>query len=85
MLAWPTAAICAAALLLIPVLPLAFAGDWLVRVVNRLPLIARLAIPAAGALPYFLATYSTAYFEWSLAMVYAAVPVAVVVGGGSER
>ena len=70
--------ITAAVLLLIPVLLLAFAGDWFVRTIHRLPLIARLAIPASGALPYFLATYRTSYFGWSSVFVYAAVPVALV-------
>jgi uncharacterized protein len=75
---WSPAAVCAAILLLLPLLLLAFTGEWFVRAVNRLPLIARLAIPAVGALPYFLATYPTPYFQWSSVFVYAAVPVALV-------
>ncbi len=76
---WSPAAIAAAVLLLLPVLLLGFAGDRFVRAINRLPLIARLALPAFGALPYFLATYSTPYFHWSFVLDYAAVPVALVV------
>ena len=75
---WSPAAISAAVLLLLPVVALAFAGGWFVRLINRLPLIARLALPALGAVPYFLATYSTPYFRWSFALDYAAVPVALV-------
>ncbi len=73
------ATVAAALLLLAPVLALAFSGDSFVRVINRLPVIARLALPALGALPYYLATCSTPYFRWSSLFVYAAVPVALVV------
>ena len=76
---WPPSTWLAAALLLAPVLALAFAGDWFVRAINRLPVIARLAIPAFAALPYLLATYSTPYLRWSFVLDYAAVPVALVV------
>lgn len=76
---WPPSALLAAVLLLIPPLLLAFAGDWFVRAINRLPVIARLAIPAFAALPYVLATYSTPYFRWSFVLDYGAVPVALVV------
>jgi len=76
---WPPSTLLAAALLLAPVVALAFVGDWFVRAINRLPVIARLAIPAFGALPYFLATYSTPYFRWSFVLDYAVVPVALVV------
>ena len=75
---WSPAAICAAALLLIPVLLLAFAGEWFVRAANRLPVMARLGLPAVGALAYFLAAYSTPYFAWSYVGLYAVVPVALV-------
>lgn len=77
--AWSPAAISAAVLLLIPPLLLGFAGEWVVRAIDRLPLIARLAIPASGAVPYFLATHSTPYFRWSFVLDYAAVPVALIV------
>ena len=75
---WSPAAICAAALLLIPVLLPAFAGEWFVRAIHGLPVIVRLAVPAAGAVPYLLATYSTPYFAWSYVGLYAIVPVALV-------
>src|SRR5271165_562177 len=77
--AWSHGAVSAAVLLLIPPLLLGFAGGWFVRTINRLPLIARLALPAAGALPYCLATYHTPFFGWSSTFVYAAVPAALVV------
>ncbi len=76
---WSPGAVSAAVLLLLPVIALACAGSWFVRAINRLPLIARLALPACGALAYWLATYSTPYFRWSFVLDYAAVPVALVV------
>jgi uncharacterized protein len=68
----------AAAVLLAPVVALAFAGDWFVGAINRLPVVARLALPAMGALPYYLATYATPYFRWSSVVLYAVVPLALV-------
>jgi len=75
---WSPAAGCAAVLLLLPALLLAFAGEWFVPVVNRLPRIALLALPVLGGLPYFLATYTTPYFRWSAVWLYAIVPLALV-------
>jgi len=72
------ATVVAALLLLMPVLALAFAGEWFVPAINRLPVVARLAVPASGAFAYSLATYSTPYFQWSSVLLYAAVPVALV-------
>ena len=75
---WSPAAICAAVLLLAPVLLLAFAGERFARTINRVPLVVRLALPALGGLPYLLATYSTPYFRWPSVGLYAIVPVALV-------
>ena len=75
---WTSATICAAILLLTPLLLLAFAGDWFRRAIDRMPVIVRLVLPAPGALAYALATYSTPYFRWPSVFLYAAVPVALV-------
>jgi len=75
---WSPATTCAAALLLLPVLLLAFAGEWFVRAINRLPALARLALPALGGLAYLLAAYGTPYFRWSSVGLYAVVPIALV-------
>ncbi len=75
---WTPASVAAAVLLLLPVLALAFVGDWFIRNVHRLPAAVRIAIPAAGAIAYWLATYSTPYFQWSFVVVYAVLPVATM-------
>lgn len=75
---WSPVVAAAAALLLIPALLLAFAGAPLVRAVNRLPVMARLALPGLGAVPYVLATYSTPDFAWAFVGLYALLPVALV-------
>jgi uncharacterized protein len=75
---WTPASLAAAGLLVVPFLLLAFAGQQVIDRVNRLSSSARLAIPALGAIPYFLATYSTLNFQWLCVFVYAAVPVALV-------
>jgi len=75
---WTPASLAAAGLLLVPFLLLAFTGQQVIDRINRLSAFARLAIPALAAVPYFLATYSTPYFQWLCVLVYAAVPVALV-------
>ncbi len=74
---WTALSYAAAAILLLPLLALAFAGNPVVRALNRLPTVGRLALPAIGAVPYYLATYSTPYFYWPYVFLYAAVPVAL--------
>ena len=78
MSAWTPASLAAAALLLVPFLLLAFAGPSFLERATRLPPIARIAAPAIGAVPYFLAAHSTPYFQWLCVFVYAALPVALV-------
>ncbi|HUI83212.1 MAG TPA: CPBP family intramembrane glutamic endopeptidase [Candidatus Binatia bacterium] len=75
---WSVSTIAAAAILLCPVLALAFAGDRFVRRIDSFPLAVRPALPAIAALAYFLATYSTGYFRWAHVALYAAVPVLLV-------
>jgi membrane protease YdiL (CAAX protease family) len=78
MSAWTPASLAAAALLLLPILLLACAGQQFIDRVNRLPVAVRIAIPAVGAIPYYLAAHSTPYFQWSYVAAYATVPVAMV-------
>lgn len=78
MFVWTPASAAAAALLLLPFLALAFAGEHFIRGINRLPTSARLAIPAMAALPYYLIVRGTVEFYWSSVALYAALPVALV-------
>lgn len=75
---WTPATITGAALLLVLFLLLAFAGAPFVRAIHRLPIAARLASPALGAVPYVLAAYSTPYFQWTFVAMYAVLPTALV-------
>jgi len=68
----------AAALLLVPLLALAFAGERFSQVVSRLPLIVRLALPSLMAVPYEVVAHGTPYFRWSFVAIYAALPVILV-------
>src|ERR1700743_725865 len=78
MFVWSPASAVAAALLVLPFLALAFAGERFIRGINRLPTSARLAIPAMAALPYYLVVRGTLGFYWSSVVLYAALPVALV-------
>jgi membrane protease YdiL (CAAX protease family) len=78
MSSWAPASLTAATLLVLPFLLLAFAGDWFVRAVNRLPIAARLAAPLLGALLYCLAAHSTPYFRWAFVAIYGVLPAALV-------
>lgn len=75
MFAWSPLDIAAAALLALPLLAFAFAGEEFVRLINLLPVAIRLLLPAAGAVSYYLATHSTPYFQPSFVAIYAALPV----------
>lgn len=69
----------AAALLLIPPLALAFAGKFFVRIVNALPLVVRLALPALGGAAYFIATHDTPFYQPNFVAIYSVLPVALAV------
>ena len=68
----------AAALLLVPLLALAFAGERFSQVVRRWPLIGRLARPSLAAVSYGLVAHGTPYFRWSFVAIYAGLPVILV-------
>lgn len=64
----------AAGLLLLPALAFAFAGEQLVRGVNRLSAINRLGIAAFGVVPYYLVAHATPEFRWWYVALYACLP-----------
>ena len=72
----PTAA--AVALLLFPLLALAFGGERVSHGVSRLPLIVRLVLPSLATVPYGLVAPGTPYFRWSFVAIYAVLPVILV-------
>jgi membrane protease YdiL (CAAX protease family) len=67
----------AAALLLLPLLAMAFFGEWIVRQAKRLPVWARVLRPAVLCVPYVLVSCAGGVFRWSWLMVYALLPVVV--------
>jgi membrane protease YdiL (CAAX protease family) len=73
-----TAPIAIAALLaLIPYLAAAFFGKQLTVAVERMPLAARLLLPAVLGLPYTLVAVSAGVFHWYWQALYALLPVAL--------
>jgi membrane protease YdiL (CAAX protease family) len=76
---WNRSTTVAEAVLLIPLLALAFAGDKVVRAAMRLPTGVRIALPALGALPYYLVAHSTPEFRWSFVASCGALPFALTV------
>ena len=54
-------------------------GRPFVTAVNRLPATVRIAFPALAVVPYCLVTQSAGEFRWSFAVLYAILPVMLVV------
>ena len=79
MSSWTAAQICVAAVLLAPVLALAFAHQAFLRLIDRVPPAVQLILPAVGGLCYWLATARTDYFQPTFILIYAALPVALIV------
>ena len=79
MFVWNPWIIAAEVLLLFPLLALAFAGERVIRCVNRLPVIVRILLPALGGLAYYLVVHGTRQFRWSFVIFCAVLPVALVV------
>ncbi len=75
---WSAPIVAAEVILLFPVLALAFAGDLFAKAVNRLPVIARVALPALAVIPYYLVAHSAGDFRWPFAGLYATLPVILV-------
>src|SRR6202030_41115 len=71
--------VAAEALLLFPLLALAFFGEPSRRVVTRFSLPARLGLPALAAIPHYLVTHSSENFRWSVVGIYAVLPVILVI------
>jgi len=76
---WSPQVCVAAALLLVPLLALAFAGKRTITALASLPLVVRLALPSIGGAAYLLAAFHTSSFQLSYVAVYALVPVALTV------
>jgi CAAX protease family protein len=75
---WTASTAVAAALLLAPLLAMAFTGERFLRAVDLLPGAIRVPIVALAALPYYLAVQGTPYFHWSFVALYAVLPLALV-------
>jgi hypothetical protein len=75
---WSAPIVTAEVILLFPVLALAFAGNLFAKAVNRLPVIARVALPALAVVPYYLVAHSAGDFRWWFAGLYAILPVILV-------
>jgi hypothetical protein len=69
----------AALLTLIPFLAVAFFPEPMGARVRRLPLAARLFLPAALCIPYILVTAAAGDFHWQWCGLYAALPVCIAV------
>jgi membrane protease YdiL (CAAX protease family) len=67
----------AALLTLVPYLAVAFFGDSAAACVRALPTWARLACPAALAIPYLMVACGAGVFRWGWFALYALVPVAI--------
>jgi len=67
----------AALLTLVPYLAVAFFPDFAAARVRAMPIWARLACPAALAIPYLLVASGTGVFRWGWFALYALVPVGI--------
>jgi len=79
--------VAAEAILLFPLLALAFFGEQFSRAVSRFPLPVRLGSPALAAVSYYLVAHSSENFRWSFVAIYAALPITLVIliWGASRR
>lgn len=75
---WTLPTATAAALLILPLLALAFAGERFSCAVSRLPRTVQLMLPALATIPYCLVAYATPYLRWSFVAIYAGLPVFLV-------
>lgn len=76
---WTASTAVAAALLLLPALAMAFAGEHFLHAVELLPGASRIAVVALAAVPYYLAAQGTPYFRWWFVALYAALPLTLVI------
>jgi membrane protease YdiL (CAAX protease family) len=75
-LGW-VAIVVAACLTLLPLLSMAFFGEWIVRQSGRLPTWVRVVRPAVLCVPYVLVSVAGGMFRWTWLLVYALLPVVV--------
>src|SRR5579872_7298758 len=71
------AAIAVFVLELAPAAAFALASERVVRAVERLPALARVALPALLVVPYLLIATSSGVFRWDWFVLYAALPVVI--------
>jgi CAAX protease family protein len=76
---WSAPILAAEGILLLPLIALAFACDRVVAAVHRLPATVRVTLPALAVIPYCLVTHSAGNFRWPFAVLYAILPVTLVV------
>jgi uncharacterized protein len=69
------AVVVAAALLLLPLLAMAFFGERIVRQAKRLPVWVKVVGPGLLCLPYVLVSCAGGVFRWSWLLMYALLPV----------
>ena len=77
MRSWPLPVWIALLWSLTPVLALGFAGGWLVRVLDRLPIAVRLLLPCLCGIPYLLVAFSFGEFRWEWCALYFELPVLI--------
>lgn len=86
-LTWDSATLTAACMCLALPLALASAGQSVTLALNRLPLVARLLLPAWSAIPYLLVSASRGIFQLQWLMIYTLLPtlIAIVLWHAAER
>src|SRR5947207_10561451 len=77
MRSWPLPVWIALLWSLTPVLALGFAGGWIVRVLDRLPIAVRLLLPCLCGIPYLLVAFSFGEFRWEWCALYFELPVLI--------
>jgi uncharacterized protein len=75
----------AAGWVLLPMLAFGFAGEAMIRAVNRLPVTIRLLLPALFGVPYILVAWPAGILQADWLMCYLAVPILIAVLLGHAR
>src|SRR5216684_9089337 len=71
------AAIAALGLELLPAVVFGLAAERVTRVVQRMPVMVRVSLPALFVIPYLIVSISRHMFEWAWFALYLALPVAI--------
>ena len=77
MIVWSPLLIAAFVCALLPLLAFGLVGKWIAATLNRLPIAARLFLPAVLGIPYALASLNASTLRWGWLAVYLLLPVAV--------